>query len=152
MDTEWGTESISTHRPKSDEGYSGVLQGTATTGHRAGRPSVRLLVNTLRRLYLVHEWDHTSHDDQARYIKYLCQWGPLVMVVDSGGESFHAWWDTTIANEEGLKRFYRLGCLLGAEPTKYPPNSYFRLPGGARSENGQLQRIVYFDPSKIGCR
>lgn len=119
---------------------------------RAGRPSIRLLINTLQRLYLVHEWDHTSHNDQARYIKYLCQWGSLVMVVDSGGESLHAWWDAIGVAEELLKRFHTLACLLGADSTKYPTNSYFRLPGGLRSENGQRQRIVYFDPSKVGNR
>jgi hypothetical protein len=116
---------------------------------KVGNPSIRLLINTQPRCYVVLDFDQGTHDEQTGLLAYLSQRGPLVMVVDSGGKSLHAWFSARGASEAELVSFFRLACRLGADPSKWPLNGYVRLPGGYRNEKKKRQRIIYFDPKQI---
>jgi hypothetical protein len=115
---------------------------------KLGNPSVRRQDNVLKRLYLIIDFDKASHDEQAKYIAYLAQLGPLVMVVDTGGKSLHAWFRATDASEAKLEEFFREACQLGADKSKWGSEGYVRLPGGLRQNNRRRQSIIYFDPRR----
>ena len=101
------------------------------------------------RRYLVLEWDQGTRNEHAKLIAYMAQRGPLVMIVDSGGKSLHAWFSAIDASEAELEWFFGEACELGAEQKIWNLNAYVRLPGGWRPGKQRRQRIIYFDPKQI---
>src|SRR5262249_53963022 len=112
--------------------------------NQEGKQSWRCLDNTGERFYLVIEcdiqrskpgkpespWDPLvdswtqkgitiAHASGAILWK-LSEWLPLVMVVYSGGKSFHGWFACRGVAEEELHRFMRNAVLLGATPRPGP--------------------------------
>lgn len=116
----------------------------------AGRPSARCQNNVLLRRHLVGEWDDASltKRQQAQLASALADMAPLVMAVDSGGKSLHAWYAVETMSEHDLKRFFSVACLLGADATRSDICGWLRMPGGLRlkADGSRVrQKIVYWD-------
>ncbi len=114
-------------------------------------PSARCQNNVGQRRYLVAEFDDRtlSKPQQAQLITRLAQYVALVMVVDSGGKSLHAWFRVDHLGSKDQARFFTLACLMGADPSRWDLCGWLRMPGGLRVENGVpsiRQRILHFNP------
>jgi hypothetical protein len=72
------------------------------------------------------------------------------MAVDSGGKSFHGWFDCTKANEADVKKFFTYAVRLGADPAMHKILQFARMPNGIRSNNRAKQRVLYWDPAAKG--
>jgi hypothetical protein len=132
-----------------------------------GHPSQRCLDNTGPRHYLVVECDFTEASSVGSLVKRLgtegvspiemCaavlwelgKYGPLTMIVHSGGKSLHGWFHCLGVPEDHLLRFMRLAVSLGADPATWTRCQLVRMPNGLRPvENGvrTRQQVIYFDP------
>ncbi len=114
-----------------------------------GRPSARCQDNVVARRHLVAEFDDPGMTKpmQARLATALAGYAPLVLAVDSGGKSVHAWYRVDGMDPEGQARFFAVACLLGADRTRWDASGWLRMPGGLRRcSDGSLkrQRILYF--------
>ncbi len=114
---------------------------------QAGKRSQHTLSNTGPRHYLVVEFDEGTHDTHASIIQHLALHAPLCMAVDSGGKSIHAWFDVRGVSEDSTRRFFQLACQLGADPATWTKSQFVRMPQGRRA-NGNLQKIIHFNPPK----
>jgi hypothetical protein len=128
----------------------------------AGRPSVRCQNNVMARRYLVAEFDDASltKRQQAQLASALADAAPLVMAVDSGGKSVHAWYAVERMRRQDQARFFAVCCMLGADPTRWDICGWLRMPGGLRvrpdpsTGSGQAvqqvrQRILYFNDAVL---
>jgi hypothetical protein len=115
----------------------------------AGRPSVRCQNNVMARRYLVAEFDDASltKRQQAQLASALADAAPLVLAVDSGGKSVHAWYAVERMRRQDQARFFAVCCMLGADPTRWDICGWLRMPGGLRVRDGQQvrQKILYWD-------
>ena len=116
----------------------------------SGRASPRCQNNIALRRYLVAEFDDATlgKPGQARLVTSLAVGVPVVMVVDSGGKSLHAWFYVEGMTRQDQARFFASACLLGADPTRWDSCGWLRMPGGTRVRtNGSLarQRVLYFN-------
>ena len=122
--------------------------------NQAGRPSARCQNNVKARRYLVAEFDDASitKRQQAQLATALGGAAPLVMAVDSGGKSLHAWFDVESMTRQDQARFFAVACLLGADRTRWDLCGWLRMPGGLRAatEGRRVrQKILYWDPHAI---
>ena len=120
----------------------------------SGRPSPRCQNNVLLRRYLVAEFDDAAlgKREQAQLVTALAERAPLVMAVDSGGKSVHAWFYVEGMARQDQARFFALACLLGADATRWDICGWLRMPGGARLKadgTRARQRILYWAPEAI---
>ena len=115
---------------------------------KTGQPSARCLSNVGPVRFLVVEFDSGSFDEQAGYIRFLSQYAPLALVVNSGSKSLHGWFNLQDWSEEDRRHFFELGVMLGADKATWCPCQMVRCPFGRR-ENGNLQDVVFFDPSVL---
>jgi hypothetical protein len=125
--------------------------------NQAGRPSPRCQNNVMVRRYLVAEFDDATlaKAQQAQLATALGDMAPLVMAVDSGGKSVHAWYAVEAMTRQDQARFFALACLLGADQTRWDICGWLRMPGGLRVKpdpstgSGQAsrvrQRILYWN-------
>ena len=73
------------------------------------------------------------------------------MIVNTGGKSLHSWYSI----HSGFPRSMALDFLsraipLGADKNAERPEQFFRFPGGTRkSDKGQPQTILFYDPAKL---
>jgi len=116
-----------------------------------GKRSARCQNNTGIRRHLVAEFDDRalSKAQQAQLIGRLATFAPLVMVVDSGGQSLHAWFRVEQMPARDHVRFFYVACLLGADPSRWDICGWLRMPGGLRVVEGVpsvRQRILHFNP------
>lgn len=114
-----------------------------------GLPSVRCQNNVMMRRYLVAEFDDASLTKpmQAALASSLNGLAPLVMAVDSGGKSVHAWYRVDAMTAQKQANFFAAACLLGADRTRWDVCGWLRMPGGLRQVEGSAsvrQRILYF--------
>lgn len=119
--------------------------------NNGGQPSVRCQNNVLCRRHLVAEFDDlsVSKPQQALLISKLASFLPLVLVVDSGGKSLHAWFRVDQISGRDQARFFAVACLLGADKSRWDSSGWLRMPGGLRVVKGVPslpQRIVYEPP------
>lgn len=117
--------------------------------NKAGKASGRCQANVLLRRHLVAEFDQPGlgHDAQARLITALAREAPLRMVVDSAGKSLHAWFLAEGLGLAASARFFGYACGLGADPTRWDPCGWMRMPGGLRRRDEgppARQRVVYW--------
>ena len=77
---------------------------------------------------------------------------PLVMVVDSAGKSFHAWWHCRGTDEKLVRKFFAYAVSLGADPATWTRCQLVRLPLGWRAEKGRVQEVVFFDHTNTATR
>ncbi len=114
-----------------------------------GQPSVRCQNNVAMRRHLVAEFDDATLTKpmQAVLASSLNGLAPLVMAVDSGGKSVHAWYRVDALNAQKQANFFAAACLLGADRTRWDVCGWLRMPGGLRRVEGGppvRQRILYF--------
>ena len=122
--------------------------------NKEGKKSKRCQNNVKLRRYLVTEIDSTdlSKHDQARIITKLSTLAPLVMVVDSGGKSLHAWFFAEDMSDQDQIRFFSVACMLEADPKTWDVCGWVRMPGGNRYDEGKppvMQRILFFNPGVL---
>ncbi|MCE9615066.1 MAG: hypothetical protein K8T26_12380 [Lentisphaerae bacterium] len=130
------------------------MRGSLAVNH-SGRPSARCQNNVMARRYLVVEFDDASlaKRQQAQLVTALADFSPLVMAVDSGGKSVHAWYHVEPMTRQDRARFFALACLLGADPTRWDICGWLRMPGGLRPKadgSRVRQRILFFN-SEVLC-
>lgn len=134
-----------------------------------GHLSQRCLDNTGPRHYLVIECDFTESCAVGPLVTQLgaqgigpiemCgavlwelqKYGPLTMIVHSGGKSLHGWFNCLGAPEEHLLRFMRLAVSLGADTATWTRCQLVRMPNGLRPREDEppvRQRVIYFDPER----
>jgi len=110
-----------------------------------GKPSEHCLDNCGERRFCVCDFDEPKSEDHPTIIWYLAKFYHLTMVVSSGKKSLHGWFEVDKAEEES---FWKLAVSLGADPALMRNRSSFvRMPLGRR-DNGNLQRIVHFNPDR----
>jgi len=110
---------------------------------KEGKPSARCQGNVAERRYVVAEFDDPGFPkaDQARVASGLGEALPLVMIVDSGGKSLHCWYDCRGADANALTAFFSAAVRAGADPTRWDPCGWVRMPGGIRVKpDGQRAR------------
>ncbi len=131
--------------------------------------SQRCLDNTGPRHYLVVECDFTESSSVGPLVKRLgtqgvtpiemcaavlwelSKYGPLTMIVHSGGKSLHGWFHCLGVPEDHLLRFMRLAVSLGADSATWTRCQLVRMPNGLRPTKNGLrtrQQVIYFDPER----
>ena len=118
------------------------------------KPSPRCQNNVAGRRHLVAEFDdrNLAKARQAQLITRLAGLAPLVMVVDSGGKSLHAWFRVDHLGVQDHVRLFYTACLLGADATRWDICGWLRMPGGLRVVGGVpsvRQRILHFNPEPL---
>jgi hypothetical protein len=118
--------------------------------NKVGKPSARCQSNVAVRRYLVAEFDDPGLTklQQAQLASALAESAPLVMAVDSGGKSVHAWYRVEAMARQDQARFFALACALGADSTRWDICGWLRMPGGLRvkADGSRVrQRILYWD-------
>lgn len=79
----------------------------------------------------------------------------IVMVVNSGGKSLHAWLNVTGFTRVQREGFFQAGRIYGIDPAGRMPEQQFRLPNGNRrvqSAGGETlvcQQVLYFNPQAL---
>jgi len=119
-----------------------------------GLPSPRCKANVRVRRYLVVEFDNEDcKRRQAQLASALADIAPLVMAVDSGNKSIHAWYRVGGMTRRDQVRFFMTAALLGADTTRWDPSGWVRMPGGIRSGERTpevSQVILHFDMEGTG--
>lgn len=111
-----------------------------------GKESMHCLDNCGPRRFCVCDFDEPSSDKHASIIWHLRKVSDLVLVTSSGGKSLHAWFNVPTDEEPD---FWKVAIENGADAALMRNRSSFvRLPFGKR-DNGNLQTLLYLDPSKI---
>lgn len=111
--------------------------------------------------YCVVEFDDLSREDQIRF--WSAAKLPIVVLIDSGGKSIHAWLQVSKLAEvkapeqwqSNIKgRLYdRLLIPLGVDAACSNPSRLSRLPGHFRQEKESMQRLLWLsDEGKSLCR
>lgn len=114
-----------------------------------GQVSPRCNDNAGPERYVVIEFDDMEGDVQISMIKHLSQFLPLVLVLHSGGKSFHAWFNGCTASEDRVLAFRRHAASLGADKAVFTKCQMVRMPNQNREKNGNLQELHYLDLSKL---
>ena len=132
------------------------MRGSLAMNH-SGRPSARCQNNVMARRYLVAEFDDPGlgKREQAQLATALGDMAPLVMAVDSGGKSVHAWYAVEAMTRKDQARFFAVACLLGADPTRWDICGWLRMPGGLRSRldgSRVRQKVLYWSPASLDGR
>jgi hypothetical protein len=111
-----------------------------------GKESMHCLDNCGPRRFFVCDFDEPASDIHPSIIWHLRKVFDLVLVLSSGGKSLHAWF--AVADDDA-DDFWKEAIPMGADAVLMRNRSSFvRLPMGTR-DNGNLQDVLYFDPSKI---
>lgn len=134
--------------PSLEGGFSHIVPSPMSKPegtNQQGKPSVRCLDNTGRRAYLVTEFDQGSPERQSAVILHLSLFAPLVMVVDSAGKSFHAWFHCANLDEAEIRKFFSYAVSLGADPATWTRCQLVRMPLGWRPEKDKTQEVVFFE-------
>jgi hypothetical protein len=121
-----------------------AIHGTTKNGHK----SMRCLDNTGSRRFLVVEFDQGSFDQHAALLVHLAKLAPLVLVVHSGNKSLHGWFYCEGQPEEKVARFFQYAVSVGADQATWTRCQLVRMPDGRR-DNGNRQRVVYFNPQAL---
>ena len=113
---------------------------------KEGEESGRCLDNTGERKFLVIESDELSREEQWTLIAHLASLAPLVMVLDTGNKSLHAWLRCDGKAEE--KALMDHAVRLGADKATWTACQLVRLPGGSHDKTRQAHKILVFRPFK----
>ncbi|MDB4759173.1 AAA family ATPase [Akkermansiaceae bacterium] len=115
---------------------------------KEGKASGRCLDNTGARGHLVIDFDRADqdHDEQAAIIAHLATLAPLVMVLNTGGKSLHAWFKCDGESEAIHERLMSEAVTLGADKATWGKNQLVRLPGGTHDKTGNPHKVLAFRP------
>ncbi len=111
-----------------------------------GRTSGRSLDNTGPRGHLVIDFDRNDqdHDEQAAVIAHLATLAPLVMVLDTGNKSLHAWFRCDGESEAVHEAFMTEAVSLGADKATWRTEQLVRVPGGTHDKTGNPHKVLIF--------
>jgi hypothetical protein len=113
-----------------------------------GKLSQHAKAQFLYRNYIVVEFDEERDKDvQASIIAHLAKYWRLVLVVDSGGKSLHAWFYVGGVDDVVLAYHFSKAVRLGADSNNFRISQFVRLPDGLR-DNHKRQHILYFKPNE----
>ena len=111
-----------------------------------GELSQHTLENTGPVRYCVTDFDSPPSDQHASIIHSMAQSNALVLVLNSGNKSLHAWWNVPEFYQD---TFWKQAIRCGADPVFARNRAQFaRMPNGMR-DNGVKQQVIYFDPEKL---
>ena len=100
--------------------------------------------------FVVIEFDSASPQEQFQRIAWLknlaSQHAPLVMMLRSGGKSFHSWFQPTSADNAAKLKI--AGVKLGADPAAMRIHQPVRCPNQLR-DNGNLQECLWLASPSI---
>lgn len=118
---------------------------TATHGTtQEGKRSMHAKDNTGKRRFIVCDFDDPPPEQHPSIIRHLSLFRPLLMALQSGGKSLHAWFSVS-GDDDANSMFWRLCLHLGADPAiKRNRSSFVRLPNGRR-DNGNTQKCIYLN-------
>ncbi len=119
-----------------------AVEGLVVDGSRMSRHTK---ANTGPRQHLIVEFDSGTMDEQAALLLHLASLAPLRMVVFSGSESLHGWFNAHGRDDGTLERFFNLAASLGADPATWQKQQFVRMPDSTR-ENGVRQSVHFFNP------
>ncbi len=112
-----------------------------------GKPSCRALSNTGERRYIVLDFDEPEPAHHASIIRWLMEYRAPLMVIKSGGKSYHAWY--RLESQDRDAQFWNLAIMAGADAAiRQNRGQAVRLPMGTR-DNGNSQSVVYFNPNNL---
>lgn len=114
-----------------------------------GKISPRCKDNTGPRKYLVIDFDHAPHDNQATIISHLATIAPLVMVLNTGNRSLHAWFRCDEESENDRRRFMDYAVSLGADSSLWTECQLVRCPGGTHDKTGNPHKVLIFRPADV---
>jgi AAA domain len=110
---------------------------------KEGKESGRCNENTGERAYLVIESDELTRSEQWTLIAYLSGFAPLVMVLDTGNKSLHAWFR---CDGKAEKDFMREAVRLGADKATWTACQLVRVPGGSHAKTRKPHEVLVFRP------
>ena len=111
-----------------------------------GKVSPRCKDNSGPERYVVIEFDDMEEIVQISMVKHLSEFLPLVLVLHSGGKSFHAWFNGCDASRGRVLAFRRHAASLGADRAVFTKSQMVRM---LSKNNGNLQELHYFDLSSF---
>ena len=130
------------------------LKGASAVPNKEGKLSVRCQANVAARRWIVAEFDDPAlgRAEQAKIGSVLGRVLPLKMAVDSGGKSLHCWYSCAGLNERGVALFFAWAVSLGADPSRWDPCGWVRMPGGLRrkSDGATVRQKVVFWNAEVG--
>jgi len=100
----------------------------------------------------IRKWEESGRsiqDASAAVLWHLNSFGPMVLVLWSGGKSLHAWFRAHDATESVLRTHLAYAVKLGADPVTWSTCQLIRLPAGTRIANGNRQIVHYFNPENL---
>jgi len=98
---------------------------------------------------LIRSWDAdgiTAKQAQAAIALWLRRKREPVLVVDSGGKSFHVWFYVEGTPEDVIRATMRQAVTFGADRVTFTLSQFVRMPEGKR-DNGTRQEAIYFSPN-----
>jgi hypothetical protein len=122
----------------------------AQFGHtQAGHLSEHTLDNVaLPPKFIVVDQDDAPIFEQLPILRYLAQFLPLALIVFSGHESVHGWFNVQGVDQQLINKFFDRAESIGADHALRNPMQFVRVPSG-RHKNGNLQQVLFFDPSAL---
>ena len=99
--------------------------------------------------YQVVAFDNASFDYQCRAIFFLRKFLPLGMLLHSGNKSAHAWFSVRGVDSQYVEDFFKLACLLGADPSMWDSFMLVRMPNVIRNDSkvrDKLQEVYFLVP------
>lgn len=96
---------------------------------------------------ITFESDKLTPEEQFAVIAYLAQYLPLVSIVYSGGDSYHATFSLKGMTYEQVLDLRVALVAIGGDPSVMSPYQLVRLGGVHRSDNSnKLQEVLWIDP------
>ena len=122
----------------------------AQFGHtQAGHLSEHTLDNVaLPPKFIVVDQDDAPISEQLPILRYLGQFLHLALIVFSGHESVHGWFNVQSVDQQLINKFFDHAESIGADHALRNPMQFVRVPAG-RHKNGNLQQVLFFDPSAL---
>jgi hypothetical protein len=142
------TAPLAAHKALASKQFIVPCYMTAREGITAdGKASCRAKSITGDRRYIVFDFDEPPSAHHPAIVRWLMGVRAPVLVLSSGGKSLHAWYATETPETD--EQFWQLGIMAGADPAlKANHAQVVRLPMGRR-DNGNMQRIIYFNPHNL---
>lgn len=113
--------------------------------------ATRCNANVALRTFMLLEMDSKDESRVERFntlMMVMAKFFPLVLMVDTGGKSGHAWFDTSKATKAIVSAVFALACIHGADKRMGVRSQIARMPNVNAEKDGRgFQRVIYYDPA-----